>query len=72
MNLFVIFLGTCVKAPRSLDSTTCTKLNLSGKYQTSRESLVLLEMTQSLLVREEVTLGSFQECWIGNQVKLKA
>ena len=38
-----------VKAPRSLDSTTCTKLNLSGEYQTSRESLVLLEMTQSLL-----------------------
>ena len=61
-----------VKAPRSLDSTTCTKLNLSGKYQTSREALVLLETTQSLLVREEVTLGSFQEHWIGNQVKLRA
>ena len=61
-----------VKAPRSLDSMTCTKLNLRGKYWTSRESLLLLEMTQSLLVREEVTLGSFQECWIGNQVKLKA
>ena len=40
--------------------------------QTSRESLVLLETTQSLLVREEVTLGSFQERWIENQVKLKA
>ena len=61
-----------VKAPRTLDSMTCTKLNLSGKHQTSRESLVLLEMTQSLLVREEVTLGSFQEHWIGNQVKLRA
>ena len=64
--------GWHVKAPRSLDSMTCTKLDLSGEYQTSRESLVLLEMTQSLLVREEVTLGSFQECWIGNQVKLRA
>ena len=61
-----------VKAPRSLDSTTCTKLNQVASEQTSRESLVLLETTQSLLVREEVTLGSFQERWIGNQVKLRA
>ena len=33
---------------------------------------MLLETTQSLLVREEVTLGSFQERWIENQVKLRA
>ena len=51
---------------------TCTRLNLSGKYQTSRESLVLLEMTQSLLDRKGGTLGSFQEHWIGNEVNLRA
>ena len=59
-----------------LQETLIVQLVLSwtevASIQTSRESLVLLETTQSLLVREEVTLGSFQERWIGNQVKLKA
>ena len=61
-----------VKAQQSLDSMTCTKMVLRCEYQTSRESLVLLETTQSLLGRRGGTLGSFQECWIGNQVKLRA
>ena len=59
-----------------LQEALIVRLVLSGtevvSEQTSRESLVLLETTQSLLVREEVTLGSFQECWIENQVKLRA
>ena len=65
-------LSESVKAQRSLDSMTCTKMNPSGEYQTSRESLVLLEVTRSLLGKRGGTLGSFQECWIGNQVKLRA
>ena len=61
-----------VKAPKALIVRLVLSWNEVASEQTSRESLVLLETTQSLLVREEVTLGSFQERWIGNQVKLRA
>ena len=61
-----------VKAPKALIVRLVLSWTEVASEQTSREFLVLLETTQSLLVREEVTLGSFQECWIGNQVKLRA